>query len=335
MGSRVARRAARRSYLSVVGGAGRAAEPFGPLALSRFSRSCGSPDDVGSRSGDSLAADGARRITARIAVLEAPVGCDVLLGAAGVLPVLVGAGELDDAARYGDYLASAREYTGSGVFWRRDPGNPVILPNFSHGTAGVCYALALAGKSLDRPDLLDLAREGAHTLIEVGRRQDGSLAVPYAFFLDGAVRSPAMSQERTQWGWCNGAAGTVQLFLALAALEPDWEDAVSRILRTLRTSGVPQRLRPGFGTTWASAAEVPVWASWRSTATRPPGRGLAGVGRAARGRCDGARDDDGSRHLLVQRGVSSCSAVAPTAARLPAGRRRDRGFSVASATRPP
>jgi len=196
--------------------------------------------------GDSTALDGTRRITARIAELDVPAGYDVISGAAGVIPVLVASGQLGAVGRYADRLASVREYTERGVFWRIGPGNSKVLPNFAHGTAGVCYALTLAGEALHRPDLIDLAREGARTLLNVGRREDGSVAVPYVFSVDGVELTHEMSYERTQWGWCNGAAGTVQLFLRLAALEPGWDDAVSGILRAVRTSGIPRRLRPGF-----------------------------------------------------------------------------------------
>ena len=262
---------------TITASSGESIEELSSSDLSLYLGSAGHAAALGTwavAAGDSVARDGARRITARIAELEIPVGYDVISGAAGVLPVLLASGQLEAAGRYADRLASVREYTDRGVFWRMGPGSSKILPNFAHGTAGVCYALTLAAQALHRPDLLDLAREGARTLLDVGRRDDGSVAVPYVFYLQGALIPPEKNYESTQWGWCHGAAGTVQLFLRLAALEPGWDDAVSGILRALRTSGLPQRLRPGF---WDNVGQC---------------CGTAGVGELALDRYQATRDEE-------------------------------------------
>ena len=44
------------------------------------------------------------------------------------------------------------------------------MPGFSHGTAGVAYALAAAGRVLERRDLVDVAVRGAAALLAVGHR---------------------------------------------------------------------------------------------------------------------------------------------------------------------
>ncbi len=78
-------------------------------------------------------------------------------------------------------LAEAEEEP-TGLNWRfvslRFRAEPIDMPNFSHGLAGIATALALAGIQLDRPDLLDAARRGAEHLVSLGDTGDGGLVVP-------------------------------------------------------------------------------------------------------------------------------------------------------------
>jgi lantibiotic modifying enzyme len=190
-------------------------------------------------SGDETAAAGARRIAGEIAGADRSPVRDLLLGDAGVVLLLADLGELAGAARFAEGLAGAAEPSGAGVDWRNKPGAEFVMPNLSHGTAGVALALARAGTVLARPDLLALARSGAARLLEIGRRDDGLVAVPHSI--------PQQSWAAPQsWGWCHGPTGTVQLFLELARVEPGWDEAVHGSLTALRYSGLPARRYPGF-----------------------------------------------------------------------------------------
>ncbi len=190
-------------------------------------------------SGDETAAMGARWIAREIAGADRSPVRDLLLGDAGVVLLLADLGELAGAARFAEGLAGAAEPAGAGVDWRNKPGADFVMPNLSHGTAGVAFALARAGTVLARPDLLALARSGAARLLEIGRRDDGGVAVPHSI--------PQQSWAAPQsWGWCHGPTGTVQLFLELARVEPGWDDAVRGSLTALRHSGLPARRYPGF-----------------------------------------------------------------------------------------
>jgi len=115
----------------------------------------------------------------------------------------------------------------------------------SHGTAGVVLALARAAGLLDRRDLLALARAGGQQLLVLGRRDDGTVALPLTV-------PPQPAPPHQGWGWCHGPTGTVQAFLALAAHDPAWQPAVDAALAALRTSGVPERRYPGF---WDNVAQ--------------------------------------------------------------------------------
>jgi len=115
-----------------------------------------------------------------------------------------------------------------------------LMPGFSHGTGGVAYALAAAGRRLDRPDLVAVAARGADALLAVGHTPDG-WAVPIAI-------PPRPHGPSVNYGWCHGPTGTVRLFAALNAIDPQprWHDAVDACIRALRNSGLPARLYPGY-----------------------------------------------------------------------------------------
>ena len=173
---------------------------------------------------------------------------DLLLGTAGVvLAALWADGPLSEqiATTGADALLAAADPTPTGLDWPVEAGYPTRMPNFSHGTAGVASALALAGARFARADFLDAARRGAEHLLAIGDHSDGGLRVPHYV-------PPGGDEEPFTYSWCHGPTGTSYLFLALAAAgmaevggrSP--EQWYARCLQAVRTSGVPQRLRPGF-----------------------------------------------------------------------------------------
>jgi hypothetical protein len=181
---------------------------------------------------------------------------DLVLGTAGVLLGALwarragakDAGEL--AAHAAAVLLAEGETTPAGLNWSFVPvrfrtDGDVQMPNFSHGVAGIAAALALAGAELGRPDLTDAARRGAEHLVTLGDASAGGFVVPRRI-------PPAVDLDQVTFTWCHGPAGTSLLFPALEragvgtiAGEPtaQWH---RRCLHSVRTSGVPKRLHPGF-----------------------------------------------------------------------------------------
>jgi len=213
-------------------------------------------------SGDAKAAASAAEHARRLAAGPLPTSRDVINGQAGLLLVLVGAGERDSAARVADALATAAEPAPGGVQWRHTATATYLMPGLSHGTAGVVLALARAAALLERRDLLALARAGGQQLLVLGRRDDGTVALPLTV-------PPQPAPPHQGWGWCHGPTGTVQAFLALAAHDPAWRPALTLRWPRCGPAGCPNGDIPGSGTTSRSAAEPPVCWSSRSTATRP------------------------------------------------------------------
>ena len=186
---------------------------------------------------------------------------DATLGTAGNLLGAVwahrhgtpGAAEL--AHRAADLLLAEGEPTAAGTSWpfvprryteqvRAERGD-MEMPNWSHGLAGIAASLAVAGVELDRPDLVDAARSGAEHLVTLGDARDGGFVVPH-------VIPPDPDMDEVTYSWCHGPTGTSLLF---TALEHAGVDRVAgetpaqwhrRCLHAIRTSGIPERRRPGF-----------------------------------------------------------------------------------------
>ncbi|MEU8265121.1 lanthionine synthetase LanC family protein [Micromonospora sp. NPDC048999] len=204
-------------------------------------------------SGDRAALDSAALVTAQIAerLLHRPVDparySDVISGDAGILLALLDA--CDDVAdsvvvqaahALADGLVGLAEDRPDGLHWRMQAGYERLMPGFSHGTAGVAYALAAAGNALHRDDLLDTAVRAADGLLALGRHPDG-WALPLLI-------PPRPDRPPVNFGWCHGPTGTVRLFALLDTVDPQprWRQAIDACLRALHDSRLPQRLYPGY-----------------------------------------------------------------------------------------
>ncbi|HET7018459.1 MAG TPA: lanthionine synthetase LanC family protein [Streptosporangiaceae bacterium] len=170
---------------------------------------------------------------------------EVIHGEAGVLLALVALGGRDAGPAIeaiADRLVAATAWQGDEPDWYKNDSYKFLQPNFSHGAAGIGFALARASMVTDRPDLLDLAARVGHRLVRLGARPDGTLAVPYKIY------PPADPEPHVTYGWCHGPAGTSRLFELLDRLRPGehWADHATACRVTVRTSGLPARLRPGF-----------------------------------------------------------------------------------------
>lgn len=193
---------------------------------------------------DPVAAQVAAELSVRVAVSPVTNECtDVISGAAGTLLGLLdddSPSARDAAGQVADHLAAAAEPAPGGLHWRVTPDWHNLQPGFSHGTAGVGYALGMAGRVLARPDLVETATRGAQALLDVGDHRDG-WAVPLTI--------PAQPHDPpVAYGWCHGAAGTLRLFVLLDEMDPrpQWHDTIAACLQSLRGSRIPQRLYPGY-----------------------------------------------------------------------------------------
>ncbi|MHB1431076.1 MAG: lanthionine synthetase LanC family protein, partial [Streptosporangiaceae bacterium] len=167
---------------------------------------------------------------------------ELLMGNAGIGLGALHAGDLDLAVMAVEPYLTTADRTAHGVNWAVRP-SPPRSHHVAHGTLGITLALAAIGHAAGRADLIELALAGAADA--VGRNEAG----PDGFLVrhsDPPHRPDLI--ERYSYGWCNGPAGDAQVFRLLARVTGDraWTDLGDRCWRTLRESGLPRRIRPGF-----------------------------------------------------------------------------------------
>ncbi|WP_020525716.1 lanthionine synthetase LanC family protein [Catelliglobosispora koreensis] len=175
---------------------------------------------------------------------------DVVLGTAGVVMTAVWAGgphAKDIAIAGSEALLKVARPMGAGLEWRLHPEYPSSSPNFSHGTAGVAAALALTGLTYGRADLVEAARQGAESLVSLAHQLDeGGFVVPHT------IPDSTRDVEPLTYTWCHGPTGTSYLFSALELAGAEraggftMRELRQRCVHSVLTSGLPERLRPGF-----------------------------------------------------------------------------------------
>ena len=174
---------------------------------------------------------------------------DLVLGNAGVVLAAIWSGDElaeDIATTGGQSLLRMADRTEAGLDWGMSPGFSARMPNYSHGTAGVATALAVAGVALGRADFVTAAGQGAQHLLAVGSLDDDGFVVPHT------LPYSSRDVEPVTYTWCHGPAGTSLLFAALAHAGVDEVAGFDvttlrrRCLHSILAAGVPRRLRPGF-----------------------------------------------------------------------------------------
>lgn len=198
--------------------------------------------------------EGFRRILERIGSGARPAGrglewsstTDLISGGAGTGLFLLYAhretGErrwLELAEKAGLRLLELGRPERGGLKWAMDPEYPRLMPNFSHGTAGIAYFLAALYRETGRAEFLDGALAGGRYLKAVARTDDDGCLVFH--------HEPG-GEELFYLGWCHGPVGTARLFYALAEVadDPDWMAWVRKAARSLMSSGLPEKESPGF-----------------------------------------------------------------------------------------
>jgi lantibiotic modifying enzyme len=123
--------------------------------------------------------------------------------------------------------------------WAMSPTFKRLMPNFSHGTAGVCYFLASLFQSTKDAKFIETAIAGANYL-QVVADTKGDICRVFHNEPDGP--------ELFYLGWCHGPVGTARLFYRLYQITKDegWMEWVHRCARAILVSGIPEKSTPGF-----------------------------------------------------------------------------------------
>ena len=167
---------------------------------------------------------------------------ELLMGNAGIGLGALQAGDLDLAVTAVTPYLTTADRTPGGVNWAVRP-SPARSHHLAHGTLGIGYALAAVGDAAGRRDLVEMALAGAADVVSRNEAGEDGFLVPHS---DPPHRPELI--ERYSYGWCNGPAGDAQVFRLLGRVTGDdaWTSLGDRCWRTLRESGLPRRIRPGF-----------------------------------------------------------------------------------------
>jgi lantibiotic modifying enzyme len=204
--------------------------------------------------------DGARRVVAilQARAIERGAGVewndttDVISGSAGIGLFLLEAADTLDlpeartlATKAGRRLLERGRDDAGGRKWPMDGTSAQLLPNFSHGTAGVAYFLATLHQATKDRAFLDAALAGAAYLKAIAQthgQADGDICLIFHHEPEDAGRG------LYYLGWCHGPAGTARLWYRLWQATGDraWLDWASKSARAIVTSGIPDRPTPGF-----------------------------------------------------------------------------------------
>lgn len=171
---------------------------------------------------------------------------DIIAGGAGIgVYLLYAARELkepslrDLAIQDGQRLIELARPENSGFKWAMNPTFERLMPNFSHGTAGIAYFLATLYQETQKREFLDAAVKGAGYLQAIAKTDGGVCLIFH--------NEPA-GKDLYYLGWCHGPVGTARLFYRLYQVthEAKWMDWVKRSARGILQSGIPEKQTPGF-----------------------------------------------------------------------------------------
>lgn len=167
---------------------------------------------------------------------------ELLAGNAGIGLGALRVGDLELAVHAVTPYLSTWSKTPNGVNWPVRP-TPPRSHHVAHGTLGIVFALAAVGDAAGRPELLELAVAGAMDVLARNQAGPEGFLVPHS----DPPHRPDMI-ERFSLGWCNGPAGDAQVFRLLERItqEKQWALLGDRCWRTVVSSGLPERVRPGF-----------------------------------------------------------------------------------------
>jgi lantibiotic modifying enzyme len=171
---------------------------------------------------------------------------DIISGSAGTgLFLLYATREMNDpnarklAVQAGTRLIELGIPQNGGSKWAMDPKFPRLMPNFSHGTAGIAYFLATLYQETKDKVFLEAALAGAKYLLSIADTEADSCLI---------FHNEPDNKDLYYLGWCHGPTGTARLFYRLYQATGDsvWMDWVKKSARGVMQSGIPDKQTPGF-----------------------------------------------------------------------------------------
>lgn len=177
------------------------------------------------------------------------LGNDVLGGLSGTgLFLLYAAEELGSqkasamAIKAGETLIARAIKEGNRWSWKRGQNSKYILPNFSHGPAGIGYFMARLYEVTNQDRFLAAARYAVNYLDAIARQEQGAYLIPYGLPDPGWDRAYDI-------GWAHGPAGTARLFIKFHQITGDkmWLEKAEACYQGILMSNPLGRPGEGFG----------------------------------------------------------------------------------------
>jgi lantibiotic modifying enzyme len=171
---------------------------------------------------------------------------DIIAGNAGIgLLLLYASRELkqpefrDLAIQAGHRLIELGLPEAGGLKWNMNPSFARLMPNFSHGTAGIAYFLATLYQETRKREFLDAALSGAKYLRAIAKTENDACLI---------FHNEPDGKALHYLGWCHGPVGTARLFYRLYQVTGDrgWMDWVKKSAHGILHSGIPEQQTPGF-----------------------------------------------------------------------------------------
>jgi lantibiotic modifying enzyme len=146
---------------------------------------------------------------------------------------------LDLAVRAARRAATLGVQEQGGLKWAMNPTFARRMPNFSHGTAGVCYFIATVAERTNDERLMDVAAQGATYLRNISTSTTNN---GWKVF-----HSEPGNEHLFYLSWCHGPAGTARLYerLGRSRKYAKLSAEVPRLAQGIVDSGVPDQ-SPGY-----------------------------------------------------------------------------------------
>ncbi len=176
------------------------------------------------------------------------LGNDVLGGLAGTGLFMLYAGkelnreDLTNFAEAAGRTLISRASKEVGLNWKRGQNGRFVLPNFSHGAAGIGFFLARLYEVTNKPKFLEAALAANTYLESVAKTDEGVFLVPYGFPDPGWSRAYDI-------GWAHGPAGVARFYRQLHKItgEEKWLRREQACVEGILSSGIPDKPTADFG----------------------------------------------------------------------------------------
>lgn len=141
---------------------------------------------------------------------------------------------LNAAEKIGNHLLDKAIKVDSGLTWKFNEERDFILPNFSHGAAGIGFFFSKLYEVTENKKYLETAIAAATYLKSIAKQDSNIFMIPYGFPLE-------RWKDYYDIGWAHGPAGSARFFYNMWKVTGDYEylKIVRNSAAAIQRSGLP------------------------------------------------------------------------------------------------